>query len=114
MIAQAGLPALYVPPRPARYTSFCWQSIALVAAQYRHLAFPLKFSVGALAWVLLTSGTIEEPVVDREEAKLEITQLATARNETVVYQSAPATECGSRLFTTLIYGADRGIGPARG
>jgi hypothetical protein len=30
--------------------------------------------------------------VDREQAKLEITQLATARNETVVYRSAPPTE----------------------
>jgi hypothetical protein len=89
MIAQAGLPAFYVT---ARFTTFYWQSIAPVAAQRPNLAFLLKFSVGALAWVLVTSGTIEKPAVGREQAKLEIAQLATARNETVVYRSAPPTE----------------------
>jgi hypothetical protein len=92
MIAQASLPVLYVPPRPARFTTFCWQSIALVAARYRNLAFPPIFGASALAWVLVTSGVREAPVLHRERAEPEITQLATARNETVVYRSAPKTE----------------------
>jgi hypothetical protein len=92
MIAQANLPVLYVPPRPARFTTLCWQLVALVAARYRSLAFPLIFGASALAWVLVTSGVREEPVPDRERAEPEITQLATAGNETVVYRSAPKTE----------------------
>jgi len=92
MIAQVGLPVLYVPPRPARFTAFCWQSIAFVAAQHRNLAFLLKFGASALAWVLVTSDIIEEPVADLEQAKLEMSQLANVRNETVVYRSAPPTQ----------------------
>jgi hypothetical protein len=92
MIAQANLPVLYVPPRPARFTTLCWQLIALVAVRYRNLAFPLIFGAITLAWVLVTSGITKEPVPDRERAEPEITQLATARNETVVYRSAPKTE----------------------
>jgi len=92
MIAQAGLPVLYVPPRPARFASFRWQSIAFIAAQRRNIAFALKFGASALAWVLVTSGIIEEPVVDFGQARLEMSQLATGRNETVVYRSAPPSQ----------------------
>ena len=92
MIAQAGLPVLYVPPRPARFASFRWQSIAFIAAQRRNIAFALKFGASALAWLLVTSGIIEEPVVDLGQARLEMSQLATGRNETVVYRSAPPSE----------------------
>ena len=88
MIAQAGLPALYLPGRPPRFTTFCWQSIALVTARHRNLAFPLTLGASALAGALATSAIIEEPILGRQQAKLETTQLATVRNETVVYRQA--------------------------
>jgi hypothetical protein len=112
MIAQASLPALYLPPRPAGFTTRCWQSIALVAVQHRNLAFPLKFGASALAWVLVTSGITEEPVVDRERVKLEMNQLATVLNETVVYRSAPPTQPDAdqgypHLYTEQIEASDQ-------
>jgi hypothetical protein len=92
MIAQAGLPVLYVPPRPKRFASFLRQSIVLAAAQHRKIAFTLIFGGGALAWVLLTPGIVEETAVDLGQATLEMSQLATIRNETVVYRSAPPSQ----------------------
>jgi hypothetical protein len=90
MVTQAGLPVLFVPPRPARFASFRWQ--ALAAAQHRAIAFTLMFGGGAVAWALLTSGIVEEPAVDLGQPKLETTQLATIRNETVIYRSAPPSQ----------------------
>src|SRR6516165_3450014 len=92
MIAQAGLPILYVPPRPKRFANFLRQSIALAAVQHRKIAFTLMFGGGALAWVILTPGIAEEPAADLRQATLEMSQLATIRNETVVYRSAPPSQ----------------------
>jgi hypothetical protein len=92
MIPQAGLPVLYVPPRPARSASLRWQSIALATAQHRNIAFTLMFGGGVLAWILVTSGIGEEPAVDLGQPKLEMSQLANIRNETVVYRSAPPSQ----------------------
>jgi hypothetical protein len=86
MIAQASLTALYLPLRPARFTTFCSQSIALVAARHRNRVFPLTLGASALVGALVTSATIEKPAVGRQEVKLETTGLATVRNETVVYR----------------------------
>jgi hypothetical protein len=86
MITQAGVSALCLPRRPARFATFCWQSIALVAARHRNLTFPLKLGASALAGALVTSAIIEKPIVGRQETKLETTGLATDRNETVVYR----------------------------
>jgi hypothetical protein len=92
MIAQAGLTALYLPRWPARFTTFCWQSTAPVAARHRNLAFPLTLGASALAGALLTSAIIEEPTLGHQEATLETTRLATVRNETVVYRQARAPQ----------------------
>jgi hypothetical protein len=86
MIAQASLTALYLPRRPARFTTFCPQSIALVAARHRNRTFPLTLGASALVGALVTSATIEKPAVGRQEVKLETIRLATVRNETVVYR----------------------------
>jgi hypothetical protein len=88
MIAQAGPLAVYFPRGPARFTSFCWQSIALLAERHRNLAFPLTLGASALAGALVTSAILEEPILGRQEAELETTRLATVQNETVVYRQA--------------------------
>jgi hypothetical protein len=87
MIAKAGLPSIRPPRRPARFITFCWRSIALVAARHRNLAFPFTVGVSALAGALMISA-----ILSRQETTLEMTPLATVRNETVVYRQSPPTK----------------------
>jgi hypothetical protein len=88
MMAQAGLSALYLPRLLARISIFCWQSIPLVAERHRNVAFSLTLGASALAGALVISAIIEEPILGRQEAKLETIPLATVPNETVIYQQA--------------------------
>ena len=87
MIAQAGLTALYLPRRPARSPILCWQSIALVAARHRNLAFPLALGASALVGALVTSAIMGRHC-GPSGTKLDTILLATVRNETVVYRQA--------------------------
>src|SRR5262245_11177723 len=82
MVAQAALSALHFPQPTARFTAFCWQSIALVTARQRNLAFPLKLGASILAGALVTLAITEEPIGP------EMTSLATVQNETVVHRQA--------------------------
>jgi hypothetical protein len=75
-----------------RFSTICSQLIALVAARRSNIAVPLKFGATALAGVLVTSATIEGPIVNPPQPKLEITRLATVRNETVVYRQERPTQ----------------------
>jgi hypothetical protein len=68
------------------------QLIALVAARRPNVAVPLKLGATALAGALVTSATIEDSIVDPPQPKLEITRLATVRNETVVYRQERPTQ----------------------
>jgi hypothetical protein len=88
MIAEAGavlrLPALYLPRRSAARLaiSSCRQSVALLAARHRNLAFPLTLAVASvLAWALANSA-----IMDRSETKPDTTSPASVRNETVIYR----------------------------
>ena len=89
MIAQAGavlrLPVLYLPRRPAaRLALFsCWQSIALVAARHRNLAFRLTLAASTVGAALAFWA-----LMDRQEAKPDPSSLAPVLNETVVYRQA--------------------------
>jgi hypothetical protein len=110
MIAQGGLPAHF----PIRRSTVCWQSIALVAVRCRrcrNVAFPVKLGATALAGVLVTCATIEEPI--GEQLKFEMTRFATVRNETVVYQQDRLTlpkvgqDYSERLYTEQIEASDQ-------
>jgi hypothetical protein len=64
-------------------------TVALVAGRLR-FAFALKLGTIALAGV--TSATIEELTVDPHNVKLEMTQLASVQNETVIYRQERPTQ----------------------